>query len=183
VKKCQHCGKEHRKPLPQDEAFAAVYVQTLNASESFRQSRPNYRGNNVAERGRQVLNKPTVQCLIRRGAGRVIKKAELSAEKILADLLAIATFDLRSLFDVDGNLLAVKDWPEDAGRIVAGLEQGADGVKKVKLPDRHRSYEMLAKHLGLLKETVDTNVTFVVHTGIERTPDDDVVPDRAEGSE
>jgi phage terminase small subunit len=86
-------------------------------------------------------------------------------DKILREVGWIARFDPRSLFDVNGNLLAVKDWPDGTAAAVSSIEvvkrnvyvgdDKVDDVIKVRLADKLKALEMLFKHLGLLTERLE----------------------------
>ena len=77
----------------------------------------------------------------------------------------LAYSDIRALFDEAGNILPVKQWPEGLARSIAGIDVlkrnvvSGDGkqdeVLKVRLWDKVRALEMLFKHLGLLKDTLE----------------------------
>lgn len=111
-------------------------------------------------------------------APQVKKAAEQRVRDVLADAVdpdrslreaaRIAFSDVRELFDATGNLMPIKQWPEDIARAVAGLEVvkknlttgdgKVDDVYKVKLWDKGRTLENLLKHHGLLTEKIDVTV-------------------------
>jgi hypothetical protein len=102
----------------------------------------------------ELRNKRYVQALEARG--------EWAKERVLSELRAIALIDIRELFDDEGNLLPVSEWPEQTARAVAGVDtmisNDGDVTKKIKLIDKTKSLEMLMKNLAMLVERVD-------HTG------------------
>ena len=86
-------------------------------------------------------------------------------DRVLAETARIAMSDPTALFDEQGNVKPMKEWTEEARAAVAGIETVqkniADGdghtdhIHKVKVWDKPKALEMLAKHLGLLVEKVD----------------------------
>lgn len=98
---------------------------------------------------------------------KIEEKVELSAERVLAELSLLAFVDLGKAYDDRGNLLAVRDIPDDVRRALAGLEvdelwegSGEDrrqiGVtRKVKLLDKIRALELLGKRFKLWVDRVE----------------------------
>ena len=79
----------------------------------------------------------------------------------------MAFFDVGQLHDADGNLLPLQQLPEDARRAVVQFEAesvGQDGeavtqLRRVKLADKLKALELLARHLGMLKDKVEHSGT------------------------
>ena len=97
------------------------------------------------------------------------KKIEVSIERIAVELARVAFFDPRELFDDDGNPVPINELPEDAARVIAGLdvedlfERDAEGnrlktglVKKYKLSNKLTALEVLAKWKKMLIDRVET---------------------------
>jgi hypothetical protein len=89
---------------------------------------------------------------------------KLTADVILEQIYRGATFDIRKLFDEDGNYVPVHKLSAADAMMIAGVEfvmgnlDKGDGkldrVVKVRLIDRARYVEMGAKYHGLLLERV-----------------------------
>lgn len=104
--------------------------------------------------------------LAREEARRKYLEAEgLSAVRVLEELRRLAFSDIRSLFDERGNLRRLKDLtPEQAAaiasvevvtrNITAGDDQ-LDTIHKLKVWDKPKALEMLAKHFKLLTEKME----------------------------
>lgn len=106
--------------------------------------------------------------LAREEAQRKYLEAEgLSAVRVLEELRRLAFSDIRSLFDEKGNLRRLKDLtPEQAAaiasvevvtrNITAGDDQ-LDTIHKLKVWDKPKALEMLAKHFKLLTEKIEVS--------------------------
>ena len=80
----------------------------------------------------------------------------------------MAFSDLRQAFDDKGRLKPVKEWPDELAAAVASTKSrrvnldSADGhtdeVTELKVWDKPKNVELLAKHLGLLVERMDITV-------------------------
>lgn len=93
-----------------------------------------------------------------------LKKADLSAARVLEELRRLAFSDVRALFDAHGNLRPLQDLNDDEAACIASLEvivknaQAGDGhtdtIHKIKVWDKTRTLELLAKHFALLTDVV-----------------------------
>lgn len=89
----------------------------------------------------------------------------IDPDRALREAARLAYSDVRQIFDGEGKLLPVKDWPPELAAAVGGIEvvkrnvDSGDGrtddVIKVKVWDKPKALEMLFKHLGLLTERVE----------------------------
>lgn len=89
----------------------------------------------------------------------------IDPDRALREAARLAYSDVRQIFDAEGKLLPVKDWPPELAAAVGGIEvvkrnvDSGDGrtddVIKVKVWDKPRALEMLFKHLGLLTDRVE----------------------------
>lgn len=89
----------------------------------------------------------------------------IDPDRALREAARLAYADIRQLYDPQGRLKPIKDWPDDLAAAIGGVEfvrrnvDGADGhtddVIKVKAWDKVRALEMLFKHLGLLTEKLE----------------------------
>ena len=101
-----------------------------------------------------------------------LNDAGIEAVDVKKRLGLIGFQDVRKLFDANGNLRPIQDWPDDVAPMVAGVEviiknaEAGDGVTdrvhKVRMVDPLKALEMLAKHYGLLieRQEIKGDVTF-----------------------
>lgn len=93
----------------------------------------------------------------------------IDPDRALREAARLAYADIRQLYDDQGRLKPIKDWPDDLAAAIGGVEfvrrniEGGDGhqddVIKVKAWDKVRALEMLFKHMGLLTERMDLGGT------------------------
>jgi hypothetical protein len=87
-------------------------------------------------------------------------RVEWVMQRILAELKRISLVDIRGIFDENGALKNINDWPDDVARAISGVqidELTEDGVKigltkRIKLIDKIRALELQMKNLGMLTE-------------------------------
>ena len=116
-----------------------------------------------------LLANPIVAAKVRELTEVARKKLNVTVERIAVELARVAFFDPRELFDETGNPVPINELPEDAARVIAGLdvedlfERDADGnrtktgmVKKYKLSNKLTALEVLAKWQKMLIDRVET---------------------------
>lgn len=96
---------------------------------------------------------------------KYLESEALTAERVLEELRRLAFSDVGSLFDEKGKLRPLHEMTREERSAIAGLEvivknaEAGDGhtdtVHKVKVWDKTRALEQLAKHFGLLTEKVE----------------------------
>lgn len=171
---------------PKQARFVEEYLIDLNAAAAAR--RAGYSVKTADAIGRENLGKPTVAAAIAAAQQKRSDRTRIDADWVLRQLAEEKAADLSDLFDDDGNLLPVKQWPAvwRRGPVVGveafeeyagtGKDRIAIGmVRKVKLTDRTRHLELIGKHVdvGAFRERVE-------HTGrgggpiqsVSMTPDE-----------
>lgn len=86
----------------------------------------------------------------------------IDPDRVLRENAYLAFSDVREVFDAEGRMLPVKDWPDRLAAAVGNIEvvrrnvDSADGhtdqVIKLKVWDKPKALESLMKHLGLFEE-------------------------------
>lgn len=143
--------------------FVAEYLIDLNASQAA--IRAGYSPINANVTGPRLLSDVRIAAAVAAGKTRQLQTADISAVRVLEELRRLATVDLRSFFDEDGNFKRIQDLTPEQGAALAGFEvvkknaEAGDGkvdvIHKFKVWDKPRSLEMLAKHFGLLVERME----------------------------
>jgi hypothetical protein len=130
----------------------------------------------TAKATRQPCKRPAIAggfvCLKHGGrAPQVRRKAQerladlIDPSRALREAARLAYSDVRELFDQDGKMLPVHQWPDHLAAAIGGVEvvrrnvdstdDHTDDVIKVKVWDKPKNLEMLFKHLNLFKEQVE----------------------------
>lgn len=80
-------------------------------------------------------------------------RAEWAMERVLEEVQAIGTVDIRRAYDERGELLPVGDMPEDVARALASVdvsESETGGIqRKIKLIDKLKALELMGKNFGM----------------------------------
>jgi phage terminase small subunit len=141
--------------------FVTEYLVDLNATQAA--IRSGYSAKTAMAQGSRLLSHVEVSGAVQRRAGRMLEKAELTAAGTVEQLRRIVEFDIADLYNDDGQLKPVREWPEHARSAVAGVEvvdtlgNGGEGeelirtrVSKVKLLNRTDAIKVAMQYLKLI---------------------------------
>lgn len=142
--------------------FVAEYLKDLNGKQAA--IRAGYSPRSAEFQASKLLRDSKVSQAVKEGQAKALASADLSAVRTLQEIGRLAFSDFRKLFDAEGNLKPVHQMDDDTAACVASLEivkknlAAGDGqtdtVHKLKVWDKTRNLEMLAKHFGLLEDKV-----------------------------
>lgn len=150
------CHKQTSASLtPRQERFVQEYLLDLNSTQAA--IRAGYSEKGATVRGAELLANRNVAAVIEAAKKKREKRTEITADRVLEGLAAVAFGDVRSLFDESGHLIKPMDLPDAAAKMLSGIEfstltpgEGPVlGTAKVKTNDRMRALELLGKHLGM----------------------------------
>lgn len=74
------------------------------------------------------------------------KRTGIDADYVLQRLATIETMDVADIFDEEGKLLPIKDWPLIWRQMVKEVDLKTG---KIKLQDKLRTLELIGKHVGV----------------------------------
>jgi len=154
-------GRQPRTALTSKQTrFVAEYLIDLNATQAA--IRAGYSRKTAEQQAYQLLQKTSVATAITAGKARQLDTAELSAARVLEELRRLALVDARSFWDEQGRLEPLSELTAEQAAALAGFEviiknaKAGDGqtdeIHKIKLWDKTRALELLAKHFKLLTE-------------------------------
>lgn len=164
-KKRRPAALTQRPHPPEDrrQRFVAEYLVDLNATQAA--IRAGYPRRTARQQASRLLANANVFRVIRERQAARLTRAELTADRVLEELRRVALVDARSFFDDAGNLKAVSALTAEQGAALASFEvliknaEAGDGkqdlVHKLKLWDKVRALELLAKHFRLLVDRVE----------------------------
>ena len=143
--------------------FVAEYLVDLNATQAA--IRAGYSERTAEKIGYENLHKPEIAAALADGKARQLAKADLSASRVLEEMRRLAFIDLGVFFDDVGNLKRINELTAEQRsalssvkvviKNVAAGDGHVDYVHEIKLWDKPRTLEMLAKHFKLLTEQIE----------------------------
>lgn len=142
--------------------FVAEFLIDLNATQAA--LRAGYSPKTAEVQGCQLLKNPKITKLVAELKAKQLQKLNITAERVLDEISKLSFSNVKRLFDESGNLRPVHLLTDDEAACISSLEvikknaEAGDGkidtVHKLKVWDKTRSLEMLAKHFALLTEQV-----------------------------
>jgi phage terminase small subunit len=135
------------------EAFCHEYATDFNGTQAA--TRAGYSQKTASSQASTLLTYPKVQEKIRELTTQRLERVQVDGDWVLRRLVEEADADLADMYDDDGALLPIKQWPMAFRRgLVAGIdvdETRVDGqvvgkVRKIKMSDRTKRLEMIGRH-------------------------------------
>lgn len=150
---------------PRQAAFVDEYLLDLNATQAA--IRAGYSEKTAGQTGHDLLKNPEIIAALSIAGTRRSERTAIDAAWMLKRLADEAEADVADLYDDEGKMLPVKDWPKIWRQgLVAGVKTqvSEDGVAiiDVKLSDRVRRLELIGKHVA-----VNAFQDVVQHKGLE----------------
>lgn len=151
--------------------FCDNYLIHFNASKAAIQA--GYSDKTAAQQASRLLTKVKVQEYLTIRKMELSEKLQYSQERTLQEIARLAFGDIRKLFTIDGALKPIRDLDDDTAAMVSSvevIEQEATSrdiesdekivaglLKKLKLWDKPKALEMLAKHYKLYSDAPVSN--------------------------
>ncbi|GGO96511.1 terminase small subunit [Stakelama pacifica] len=138
---------------PKQERFVEEYLIDLNATQAA--IRAGYSAKTAQEQSSRLLSNVMVSQAIAEAKTNRSEQTGVDAAWLLKRLADESVADVGDLYNDDGTIKPVKDWPLIWRQgLVAGLEvesigDGAGHVTKLKLSDRVKRLELIGKHIDV----------------------------------
>lgn len=143
------------KLTPKQERFVQEYLVDLNATAAA--VRAGYSKKTANRIASENLSKPDIQAAIQEAIQKRQERTEITQDMVIQELAKLGFFDIRKLFDEDGEPLDISKLDEDTAAALVGLDvldvsdsngNYAGFIKKYKMADKIKALELLGKHLG-----------------------------------
>lgn len=136
--------------------FCEEYLVDLNATQAA--LRAGYKEKTAYAQGQRLLKKVEAQEYLTNLMNERSKRTEITADKVLQELAAIAFSDRTELAQVgqhgEVNFTPTSELNDEVKKVIAGVENGKYGTK-VTTYDKVKALELLGKHLGLFTAGAD----------------------------
>lgn len=135
--------------------FCEEYLIDLNATQAA--IRAGYKNADV---GRRLVTKSHVSEYIEKLKAERSQRTEITADRVLAELAAIAFSDRTDIAKIeDGGVVTftpTDQLDKDAKKTISGIENGKYGTK-VTTYDKVKALELIGKHLGMFTSGADNS--------------------------
>jgi phage terminase small subunit len=165
---------------PKQQRFVDEYLIDLNATAAAK--RTGYSERTAYSIGQELLKKPEITEALERAKAERAERTRIDADWLLRRLADEAVADMADLYDADGNLKPIADWPLIWRQgLVAGIESATEKagddakditvVRKVKLTDRGRRLELIGRHIDV--QAFRDRVEFAGKVNVTTAPQDE----------
>lgn len=137
--------------------FCQEYLIDLNGTKAA--IRAGYSEKTANEQSTRLLAKVHIANHISELQSKMQKRTEITADMVVSELAKIAFFDIRKIFDDNGNLISPTQLDDSTASAISSIKsriekQSGDPddwaeVKEYKASDKLRALDMLGKHLGM----------------------------------
>ena len=149
--------------------FVAEYLVDLNATQAA--IRAGYAKKGAKDQADQLMQMPEVAEAIKAAMEERNKRLQVDADYVLQRLTEIDQLDLADIFDLDGKLMPIRQWPLIWRQMVKEVDMKTG---KVKFHDKLRALELIGKHVNVnafreqVNHTGDINFTDMTDEELER---------------
>lgn len=153
-----------------EQAFCDVYLADANknAAGAYRQAYPSCTSDKAAaSNSYKILNRPRVKAYLDAQAAKAAEEAGVKTAQVITEIARIAFFNPLVLFDDNGDLKPISEWPPEAGAAVKAVEINTTKIgdsdkaevvtKRVAFWDKPKALEMLGKHLRLFDRASESD--------------------------
>ncbi len=116
---------------PQEESFCAVYVERFSAHEAIVAAGLTESNDkrSIDGRGNLMLMRPEIQRRVRELNEAKLKRIQVSSDRTMQELGAVAFADIRRIFTEDGKLIPVHRLPADVAAAISSIKVERRRVK------------------------------------------------------
>jgi phage terminase small subunit len=148
-----------KKMTKQQTLFTKEYLVDLNATQSA--IRAGYSKKTARSQGQRLLTNVDIQELIQEETRKKFNEVDLTAKKVLDEIIKLAFANIKNIYDEKGNLLPVHELSDDVAACIQEISQDEKGnsrddaiviKRKYKLSDKKSNLEMLARYFKLLTD-------------------------------
>lgn len=179
-----------KKLTAKQERFKDEYLISLNATQAAIKSGSTAK--RAEQAGHEFLRNPDVKAAIDAALAKRAEKSEITAERVLKEISRMAFYDPIDLIEVirdalpdevaddvelsdDGKVITglrsardIKFLPEDVRRAIVGWGYDRNQNFTVKLADKSKALDQLARHLALYNDKVEVGLTEALAERLER---------------
>ena len=142
------------------QVFVQEYLVDLNATQAA--IRAGYSKRTAEWIGPQLLGKTHVAEAVQKAMAKREQRTEITQDMVLREYAKLAFLDPRRFYDDDGNLLHVKELPDDVAAALSSMEVVTErageleiAVRKIKFSDKKAALDSIARHLGMFKDKTE----------------------------
>ncbi|HEY5631822.1 MAG TPA: terminase small subunit [Nitrososphaeraceae archaeon] len=169
------------KPLtPKQEKFAQNVACGMTQADAYRDAFGQGKNTDktLIEMASKLMASPNVNTRVKELTAPAIKKAEVTAEKVINELARIAFFDVGLLYNEDGTIKEIAQLDSEVTRAIHSTKQriekqGQDKedwaeIKEIRTHDKLKALELLGKTLAMFTDKTEHSGTLSLKDFVEQ---------------
>ncbi len=141
--------------------FCDEYLVDLNATRAYKVAYKKCKSDLTARtNGSKLLTNTNIQSYISEKQKEIEQRTEITQEKVIQELAAIAFSNATEFATVKENQVEIKntdDLEENVKKAIVSIKEGRNGIE-IKSADKVQALELLGRHLGMFNDRLDVNV-------------------------
>ena len=141
------------------QAFVDEYMIDLNQSQAILRAGFTGKPTSAKTAATRMMSNVHVKVEVARRLAERADRTQITADRVLLELAAIAFFDVRKVFDEKNQLKKIVELDEQTARAISSIETEANNVghtvfsttKKIKMNDKLRALQLVGNHIGMFK--------------------------------
>ncbi len=146
--------------------FCEEYIVDLNGTHAYQRAFPGVTENSARAAAARLLASVSAQAYVAELQAKRSQRTEITQDRVLKELAAMAFIDITDAFEVDGRLKKLTDIPENVRRAISGIEVSEITVegfkigetKKIKVIEKTKSLELIGRHLKMFTDKVEHGI-------------------------
>lgn len=144
--------------------FIEEYLKDLNQTQAA--IRAGYRGKESTARisASRMMRDVNVKREIDKRIEERSKRNEITADRVLQELAAIAFFDVRKIYNEKNEMKKITDLDDRTARAISSIETEVSNLghkvfsttKKIRMNDKIRALQLVGNHIGMFKESTSS---------------------------
>jgi len=138
--------------------FVEEYLIDLNATQAA--ARAGYSKKTAKQAGTENLSKPVIAAAISLSMQQRSERLKIDAGYVLRRFHELEAFNFSQIFNAEGELMPIDQWPESAQRSIVSFEVKEDWegvgkkrklvrtIGKIRIESRVKALENIGKHIG-----------------------------------
>ncbi|MGL5062336.1 MAG: terminase small subunit [Microcoleus sp.] len=153
--------------------FCREYLVDLNATLAYQRAGYQVSKESARRLGSKILTNLDVQAEIHRLQGLAAKRTDITTDKTLNTLGAIAFTPITDVLELrDGQVILTdsEEWTPEARMAVESVSKGREGIR-VKMHSKTDALGKIMQHLGMLSDLNVALATLKTYGNVEKTED------------
>ncbi len=150
------------KLTPKQKRFIEEFLLDLNGTAAYKRAGYNAKGHGAEVNAAKLLSNTEVASAISAAQAERSRRTEVTADRVIQELAAIAFADPRKLFNANGGMRPMHEVDDGTrGALVIEVNQGTDSegnptfTRKTKFACKLAALGKLGKHLGMFRDRLE----------------------------